>query len=38
MTPRPRIRRREVAEIGEWPAQVPRLLQRIYAARGATSL
>ncbi len=37
MTPRPRIRRREIAEIGEWPAQVPRLLQRIYAARGATS-
>ena len=37
MTPQPRIRRREIAEIGEWPAQVPRLLQRIYAARGATS-
>ncbi len=38
MTPQPRIRRREIAEAGEWPAQVPRLLQRIYAARGATSL
>lgn len=38
MTPQPRIRRREVAAIGEWPAQVPRLLQRIYAARGAASL
>lgn len=34
----PRIRRRDAVEVGEWPAQVPRLLQRIYAARGATSL
>ncbi len=37
MSASPRIRRREVAVPGVWPAQVPPLLQRIYAARGATS-
>ncbi len=29
------IRRREAASPGEWPEQVPPLLRRIYAARGA---
>ena len=29
------IRRRETASPGEWPEQVPPLLRRIYAARGA---
>lgn len=37
MSASPRIRRREVAVPGVWPARVPPLLQRIYAARGATS-
>ncbi|HEX5757088.1 MAG TPA: DHH family phosphoesterase, partial [Arenimonas sp.] len=32
--PAPAIRRREVPQHGPWPAQVPPLLQRIYAARG----
>ena len=32
------LRRRECGEIGEWPAHVPPLLRRIYAARGATRL
>ncbi len=33
-----RIRRRPVAEAaGQWPGQVPALLRRIYAARGAAS-
>jgi len=34
--PLPRIRRREAVAPGPgWPAQVPELLQRVYAARGA---
>lgn len=32
------IRRRPVASAGQWPAQVPALLQRIFAARGALDL
>ncbi|GHE34078.1 single-stranded-DNA-specific exonuclease RecJ [Vulcaniibacterium thermophilum] len=32
------LRRRECGEIGEWPAHVPPLLRRIYAARGATRI
>ena len=34
----PNIRRRAVAEIGDWPAGFPALLQRIYAGRGAGNL
>ncbi|KAF1709860.1 hypothetical protein CSC70_09190 [Pseudoxanthomonas kalamensis DSM 18571] len=35
MTPAPKIRRRAAAEVGGgWPATLPPLLQRIYAARG----
>lgn len=30
----PRIRRREIAVVGEWPASVPPLLRRLYCARG----
>ena len=37
MSQGPRIRRRVVAEAGQWPATVLPLLQRIYAARGAHS-
>lgn len=32
------IRRRDIGANGNWPATVPSLLQRIYAARGALSL
>ncbi|MET1024730.1 MAG: DHH family phosphoesterase, partial [Pseudoxanthomonas sp.] len=35
MTASPRITRRVVPEGGAWPASIPALLQRIYAARGA---
>ena len=38
MTPSPRIRRRPLAEGGQWPDSVPPLLRRIYEARGARSL
>ncbi|MGO1072858.1 single-stranded-DNA-specific exonuclease RecJ [Lysobacter sp. CA199] len=31
-----RLRRRESADIGQWPDSMPPLLRRIYAARGAT--
>lgn len=34
MTPAKRIRRRRVESTGGWPADVPPLLQRVYAARG----
>ena len=34
----PSIRRRSIANSGEWPASLPALLQRIYAARGAGNL
>lgn len=34
MTPARRIRRRRVEPTGGWPADVPPLLQRVYAARG----
>jgi single-stranded-DNA-specific exonuclease len=35
MTPVRTIRRRELPELGEWPAHVPPLLRRIHAMRGA---
>ena len=34
----PRLRRRDCATAGEWPATFPPLLARLYAARGAASL
>ena len=37
MTASPTLRRRAVPAVGGWPAQVPPLLQRLYAARGITS-
>lgn len=37
MTTEPLLRRREVPPHGPWPDSMPPLLQRIYAARGATS-
>lgn len=37
MKPAARILRRAVPEHGPWPASIPPLLQRIYAARGVTS-
>lgn len=33
-----RVRRRPAVEAGDWPADVPPLLRRIYAARGAASI
>ena len=33
-----RIRRRDVGAAGTWPAGVPNLLQRVYEARGASSM
>lgn len=38
MTPASRLRRRQPVEGGQWPPQFPPLLQRVYAARGATSI
>ncbi|MGY0556873.1 MULTISPECIES: single-stranded-DNA-specific exonuclease RecJ [unclassified Lysobacter] len=38
MTPISKLRRRPVVDSSLWPAQVPPLLQRIYGARGATSI
>ncbi|MGY1424727.1 single-stranded-DNA-specific exonuclease RecJ [Lysobacter sp. A289] len=38
MTPISKLRRRPVVDSNSWPAQVPPLLQRIYGARGATSI
>lgn len=37
MSAAPTLRRRAVPQIGDWPAHVPLLLQRLYAARGITS-
>ncbi|MGY0798606.1 single-stranded-DNA-specific exonuclease RecJ [Lysobacter sp. A286] len=38
MTPISKLCRRPVVDSSSWPAQVPPLLQRIYGARGATSI
>ncbi|MFT3762320.1 MAG: single-stranded-DNA-specific exonuclease RecJ [Pseudoxanthomonas sp.] len=38
MSPRQRIVRRETARTGQWPAEVPPLLQRIYTARGVFAI
>ncbi|MFT4196680.1 MAG: single-stranded-DNA-specific exonuclease RecJ [Pseudoxanthomonas sp.] len=38
MSPSQRIVRRETAQAGSWPAQIPPLLQRLYAARGALAI
>ncbi len=38
MTPSATLRRREAAAPGSWPGQVPPLLARLYAARGALSI
>lgn len=37
MTNAPTLRRRAMAAVGDWPAHVPPLLQRLYAARGLHS-
>lgn len=37
MTAAPTLRRRDVPTVGDWPAHVPSLLQRLYAARGLVS-
>ncbi|MCE2943118.1 MAG: single-stranded-DNA-specific exonuclease RecJ [Lysobacteraceae bacterium] len=37
MTVSPILRRRAVPAVGDWPAHVPPLLQRLYAARGIAS-
>lgn len=37
MSVSPTLRRRPVSAIGDWPAHVPPLLRRLYAARGITS-
>ncbi|CAA9343051.1 MAG: RecJ [uncultured Lysobacter sp.] len=38
MRPIARLRRREAADCGPWPSQLPPLLARLYAARGATGI
>ncbi|MGO4220395.1 single-stranded-DNA-specific exonuclease RecJ [Lysobacter sp. TAF61] len=38
MKPQARLRRRECADSGQWPETLSPLLQRLYAARGATSI
>jgi single-stranded-DNA-specific exonuclease len=38
MKAKPRLVRRPQPETGQWPEQFPRLLTRLYAARGATSV
>lgn len=38
MMPSSKLRRREVPDTGQWPERIPPLLQRVYAARGASTI